>query len=157
MSERRSAGGDTLEPLDFLGTLWALEHALQAASKRMYQRLGITGTQRFVIRMLGRLPGIGAGELAVLLHDHPSTLTGVLARLVDQGLITRGVHPDDRRKAVLRLTDAGREVDLLREGTIEAAVSRAMASVSADQLAATREVLLTVVAELERVQGTTPP
>jgi DNA-binding MarR family transcriptional regulator len=135
--------------LAFLGVLWGLEHALQGASKRMAGRLGITGTQRFVIRMLGRQPGIGAGELADLLHDHPSTITGVLRRLSDQGLIVRRIHPTDRRRAVLRLTDEGRVFDALRSGTIEGAVSQALAGLSADDVSAARRVIDAVVGALD--------
>jgi DNA-binding MarR family transcriptional regulator len=135
--------------LTFLGELWALEHALQAASKRMAARLSITGTQRFVVRMLGRLPGIGAGELAELMHDHPSTITGVLQRLVQQGLVARRTHPEDRRRAVLHLTDAGRRFDQLREGTIEAAVDKALRSATPEDVVAARRILAAVVAALD--------
>src|SRR5580704_311880 len=67
--------------LDFLKLLWALDHGLQTASRDMERRLGVTGPQRMVIRIVGRFPGISAGELASVLHVHPSTLTGVLRRL----------------------------------------------------------------------------
>ena len=138
-----------IEPLELLGVLWALEHALQSASKRMAQRLGVTGTQRFVLRMLGRNPGLGAGELAELLHDHPSTLTGVLHRLVDHGLVTRKTDPADRRRVLLNLTEAGRTVDTLREGTIEASVARAISKLPVHSIAEARMVLETVILELE--------
>ncbi len=143
------APGDGEDVLAFLGVLWGLEHALQGASKRMAGRLGITGTQRFVIRMLGRQPGIGAGELAELLHDHPSTTTGVLRRLSEQGLIVRRVHPSDRRRAVLHLTEEGRAFDALRSGTIEGAVSQALAGLSAEDVAAARRVIDAVVGALD--------
>jgi DNA-binding MarR family transcriptional regulator len=141
--------GDGEDVLAFLGVLWGLEHALQGASKRMAGHLGITGTQRFVIRMLGRQPGIGAGELADLLHDHPSTITGVLQRLSDQGLIVRRTHPTDRRRAVLHLTADGRRFDELRGGTIEGAVEQALAGLSAEDVAAARRVIDAVVGALD--------
>src|SRR3954469_22948255 len=75
--------GDVLE---FMRVLWALDHALQSASKSMAARLGVTGPQRLVVRMVGRYPDISAGALARLLHVLPSTLTGVLQRLVARDL-----------------------------------------------------------------------
>ena len=60
--------------------LWALNHRLSSASKRMRARFGITGPQRLVVRVIGTTPGISAGALAVALHMDPSTLTGVLRR-----------------------------------------------------------------------------
>ncbi|MGE3703899.1 MAG: MarR family winged helix-turn-helix transcriptional regulator [Vicinamibacterales bacterium] len=106
--------------------LWALVHALQKTSKRMRQTLGVTGPQRLVIRVLGLLPGSSAGDLAAMLHVHPSTLTGVLARLVDQRYITRTPDPDDRRRSVLLLTRRGSQVNARLDGTAESSVSRAL-------------------------------
>jgi DNA-binding MarR family transcriptional regulator len=145
-AERSAAGEDTLS---FLGVLWALEHALQTGSKRMAHRLGVTGTQRFTVRMLGRNPGLGAGELAELLHDHPSTLTGVIQRLVEHGLVERRTDPEDRRRVLLDLTDQGREVDALREGTIESAVGSALQSLPPEHVRVAREVLQAVIGALE--------
>src|SRR5687767_11074366 len=68
------------DALDFLRTIWALDHQLQTASRRMEQVIGVTGPQRFVLRVLAIRPGITPGEVAKILHVHPSTLTGVLQR-----------------------------------------------------------------------------
>lgn len=134
--------------LEFLQLLWAVEHALQAVSKRMRVRLGVTSPQRLVLRMLGRNPTLRPGDLARMLHDHPSTLTGVLRRLEEHGLIERAVDAADRRRAVLRLTPAGQAIDTVQQGTIEAAVVRALDRLSADQIATARTVLTTILAEL---------
>jgi DNA-binding MarR family transcriptional regulator len=127
--------------LDFLRLLWAIDHRLQSASKYMVARLGITGPQRLVLRIVGRFPGIAAGRIATILHVHPSTLTGVLRRLEHQQLIRRRPDPRDGRRALLGLTAAGRTLDLRLEGTIEAAVERALAQVDGRQLRAARRVL----------------
>lgn len=126
--------------------LWAVHHALQSTSKRMNRDLGVTGPQRLVIRVVGRFPGISAGELAAMLHIHPSTLTGVLARLIDRKLLSRTPHPGDRRRIVLRLTEQGRRLDKVHAGTVEAAVRQALkATVPSDHAAAGR--LLARIAE----------
>lgn len=136
--------------LDFMRVLWALDHGLHSASKRMETQLGVTGLQRFAIRMLGRFPTISAGRLAEILHVHPSTLTGVLRRLEERGYILRRTDPNDARRALFALTTAGRSLNSLQSGTVEAAVRRALASVSERKLAATREVLEAVARELTR-------
>ena len=71
--------------LDFMRLLWAVDHALQSASKRMESAFGMTSPQRLVVRIVGRFPGIAAGRVAEILHVHPSTLTGVLKRLEARG------------------------------------------------------------------------
>src|SRR5258707_7526276 len=66
--------------LDFMRLLWAVDHALQSASKRMEATFGITGPQRLVVRIAGRFPGISAGRIAAILPVPPSTLTRILQR-----------------------------------------------------------------------------
>jgi len=121
--------------------LWAVAHGLARTSRRMTRTLGVTGPQRLVLRVVGLLPGASPGDLASIMHVHPSTLTGVLKRLVDQGLLVRGDDPRDGRRAVLRLTARGRRANVAEKGTVEAAIGRALAQVSARDRAATRRVL----------------
>jgi DNA-binding MarR family transcriptional regulator len=141
------------EVLQFMQLLWALVHTLQKTSKRMSRELGVTGPQRLVIRVVGLCPGVSAGELAAILHIHPSTLTGVLHRLVAQRLITRVPHLRDRRRAVLHLTAKGARVNDVRRGTVEAAVERALRTLSNRDRAAVRRVLTTITERLEQTAG----
>ncbi len=136
--------------LEFIRLLWALYHALQSTSKHMEARLGVTWPQRLTIRMIGHFPGISAGDLATLLHLHPSTLTGVLRRLTDRRLILRAADPLDARRALLWLTAGGHRINRGRRGTVEAAVTRAMASPPARRLRAVRAMIRELAKELDR-------
>jgi DNA-binding MarR family transcriptional regulator len=109
---------------------------------------GVTGPQRLVIRIVGRHPGIAAGRIAEILHVHPSTLTGILGRLVARGVVTRESDPADGRRALFSLTDAGAKLDQLRSGTVEAKVRRALSSLSVRELAAARRVLAAIAGAL---------
>jgi MarR family transcriptional regulator, organic hydroperoxide resistance regulator len=126
--------------LEFMRVVWALDHALQKTSKRMETMLGITAPQRLVIRILGRFPGMSAGLLAVVLHLHPSTLTGVLKRLQRRGLITRRADSRDRRRAIFGLTVKGRALDVEAEGTVEAAVRAAFEEIPGTKIKDAAEV-----------------
>ena len=55
----------------------------------MDDAFGVTGPQRLVIRIVGRFPGIPAGQLAATLRIHPSTVSDVVQRLERRGLIQR--------------------------------------------------------------------
>src|SRR5262245_4720115 len=127
--------------LQFMQLLWAVVHGLDRISKRMTAAIGVTGPQRLVLRVVGLFPGLSAGDLAQILHIHPSTLTGVLHRLVTQGLLERVDDPNDRRRAVLHLTSEGTRANAVRRGTVESAVAAALEQVSASDRAATRRVL----------------
>jgi DNA-binding MarR family transcriptional regulator len=137
--------------LDFMRALWALDHSLQSASKRMEARLGVTAPQRLVIRIVGRFPGISAGEVSEILHLHPSTLTGVLKRLQERGLVVRRADPADARRALLELTPRGRDVDGLRSGTVESAVRRALRRMPPAAVRTVREATEILAGELARL------
>jgi MarR family transcriptional regulator, organic hydroperoxide resistance regulator len=143
------------EVLEFMRLLWAVDHQLQSTSKRMEAQLGMTGPQRLVVRLVGQYPGISAGRLAQVMHLHPSTLTGILKRLVLRGLLKREVDPLDARRARFTLSEAGRAQDVPASGTVEAGVQRAFARVSTAQLMGAREVLIALAEELG-VENTAP-
>lgn len=136
--------------LQFMQRLWQLVHALDVASKRMARTIGVTGPQRLVIRMIGQRAGLTASALATTLGKHPSTLTGVLARLAARGLIVREQDAADRRLARFRLTPAGKRIDRERRGTVEAAVKRALARTSSSDVGRTSTLLAVLVDELAR-------
>lgn len=157
--KRRTSGAASAQPLadgalgpvlEFMRALWALDHALQSASKRLEARAGITGPQRLVLRILGRSPGLSAGQVSEVLHLHPSTLTGVLKRLEKRGLVERKADPADARRALLRLTARGAALDGQRSGTVEDAVKRALGRLPPATVRAARNLTEALVAELER-------
>lgn len=140
----------TGETLRFMQRLWELVHALAVRSKRMGRTLGVTGPQRLVIRVVGQSPDATAKQISDILGLHPSTLTGVLARLESQKMIQRRIDSADRRRVRFRLTAAGRRVDRERKGTVEAAVRRAMGRADRTMIAQTEALLALVVEELAR-------
>lgn len=152
MSSEETTGGAqpaTLGPvLDFMRLVWAVDHGLAARSKRMESQLGVTGPQRFVVRVVGRFPGISAGQLAEILHLHPSTLTGILQRLETAGMLKRKDDPVDRRRALFVLSAKGKRVDVPKAGTVEEAVRKTISGLKDAEIAAARRVLVALAAEL---------
>jgi DNA-binding MarR family transcriptional regulator len=144
------------EVLDFLRVIWRVDQALQRTSKRMQASSGITAQQRLVLRIVGRFPGIPAGQVARLLRVHPSTLTGLLKRLGAKGLIHRRTDPSDARRTLLSLTVKGRQRTGLQEGTVEAAVRTALERSSPGSVAAARAVLLRIAESLDAEAPSAP-
>ncbi len=127
--------------LSFMRSLWGVNHALESTSRGMKARIGVTGPERMVVRLVGRYPGISAGELASILQVHPSTLTGLLKRLARRGLLVRRADASDGRRALFILTAKGEAVDKVRRGTVEAAVTGALMSLSIRDVRVTASVL----------------
>ena len=149
MTDGTDAPGASDALLAFMRLIWAVDHELQSVSKRMHTRLGLTVPQRMALLLIGRTPGLLAGDLAELLHLHPGTVSGVVARLESAGLIVRAGDAADARRIRLSLTSGGRTVNRRREGTFEAAVRRVLAASSVRDLAATERVLTRLAGELK--------
>lgn len=133
--------------------LWSIEHRLQATSKRMEARLGITGPQRLVLRIVSRFPGISAGDLAQVVHLHPSTITGVVQRLVSKGLLTRERDPQDSRRIRLQPRRAAARYTRRSSGTVEGAVAGVLRRVPAARLRHARRLLEEIGAALDDSQA----
>ena len=78
-------------------------HADQKAAQ-----FDMTRAQWAVLARLDRCQGLKQTELAEMLDLQPITLTRLLDRLCDNGLIERRADPDDRRAKRLYLTPAAR-------------------------------------------------
>jgi DNA-binding MarR family transcriptional regulator len=70
------------------------------------RELGLTRSQCSVLAHLARHDGIQQGTLAEILEVEPITLTRLVDRLEQMGLVERQPHPTDRRIRLLRLTEA---------------------------------------------------
>src|SRR5262249_52872020 len=101
-----------------------------------------------VLRVVGQFPGLSAGELAHLIHLHPSTVTGILHRLVKRGLLERERDPADARRARLRLNPKAAVYTKTAPGTVEKAVTLALRRAGAGTVRAARRVLTEVARRL---------
>jgi DNA-binding MarR family transcriptional regulator len=60
-----------------------------------------------VLYHIRRAPGVTGGEIAAALGITVSTVSGLVGKLTERGLLARGTAPDDRRQAPLELTPEG--------------------------------------------------
>ena len=128
--------------LDFLRHLWRLNHALERASLRMDRRIGLTAQQRFLLRCIGRYPGITPGDAARVLHVDPGTVSSTIRRLEGKGLVARRRDPADRRRVTLGLTPAGRALDGSDPRTVEGAIDKLLAQATGAEIDATVATLV---------------
>jgi MarR family transcriptional regulator, transcriptional regulator for hemolysin len=90
-------------------------------------QFGMTRAQWAVLVRLDRFEGLNQSELAEMLDLQPITLTRLLDKLCDSGLIERRPDPDDRRAKRLFLTAAARpllgQLGVLGEETMAGALA----------------------------------
>jgi DNA-binding MarR family transcriptional regulator len=139
--------------LEFLQSLWRLNHALERLSGRMETALGVTAQQRLIIRWIGAYPGIVAGELAQVLHLDRGTVSASLKRLEAKGIIERRQDKEDRRRMPLHLTRKGKGLNRPTEGTAEHAVVRLLRGKHRTHTQSTREILEELAALLDQELG----
>jgi MarR family transcriptional regulator for hemolysin len=115
---------------------------------------GQTRAQWAVLLKLERHEGLKQSDLAEYLDIQPITLTRLVDRLCDNGLIERRADPNDRRAKRLFLTPAARplldrietQVEELAE-TVLAGVDRDAVGVLLSQLGLARENLRQAIAD----------
>ncbi len=97
----------------FIPTMRALAQAYQAfygCSDRHIRQMGLTSPQFDVIATLGGTAGMTMKEVAAKTLVTKGTLTGIVDRLEQKGLVRREVPPENRRSFRLVLTETGEAV-----------------------------------------------
>ncbi|PZP61618.1 MULTISPECIES: MarR family winged helix-turn-helix transcriptional regulator [Pseudoxanthomonas] len=82
----------------------------QAISAEYYRRFGLVMTEWRTMCVLGRYPGLSAGEVAEQTAMDKVAVSRAVARLLERGLVSRDIHGDDRRRSVLALSEKGRDL-----------------------------------------------
>jgi len=93
---------------EFGFTLNDVARMLRTYADQMAAQFGITRAQWVVLVRLDRFEGLKQSELAEMLELQPISLTRLLDKLCDGGLIERRADPVDRRAKRLFLTPAAR-------------------------------------------------
>jgi DNA-binding MarR family transcriptional regulator len=128
----------------------------------------ITGQDRLRSLRLELDLGIGKAELLIKLAQAPMTLreiaqaaevdpsaaTVAVDRLERRGLVQRGAHPDDKRRRLVHLTDAGQRAAATAQ-RILTDPPPALAALNAADLAALTRIFTTLNAHLEQAPPTT--
>ncbi|MBX7117746.1 MAG: MarR family transcriptional regulator [Gemmatimonadaceae bacterium] len=136
--------------LEFLRLLWRLNHAMERRSRRMQRDLGVTGSQRIILRLVGENPGLSAGRLAQLLHVDPGTLSSALGRLEAMDLLAREYDPNDRRRVQIRVTPQGERYRRHDPDTIEGSVLRSLGARSPEEVRLVVAVLTELAVDMDR-------
>ncbi len=89
-------------------SLYSTTIAINRTYKPMLDALGITYPQYLVLSTLWETDGQTIGAIADRLALEPSTITPLVKRLEQAGLLGRLRNPQDERQVQVRLTDKGR-------------------------------------------------
>jgi MarR family transcriptional regulator, 2-MHQ and catechol-resistance regulon repressor len=82
-------------------------HAFEKISNAHARSLDLTPPQFDIIATLGNTPGMPCKELGEKTLITKGTLTGVIDRLEEKGLVRRTIKMEDRRSMIVQLTEKG--------------------------------------------------
>jgi DNA-binding MarR family transcriptional regulator len=91
-----------------LDSIRRLVRLLRVSDRHAQADLGVSGAQLFVLTEIGKTPALSLGKLAARTRTDQSSVSVVVTRLVEAGLVTRDRDERDARRLVLHLTRAGR-------------------------------------------------
>ena len=127
-----------------------LRDAIMRLNRRMRQArpLGdLTLTQISALTSLGLAGALTPRELAEHERVQPPTMTKIIAKLEERGLVQRTPHPTDGRQVVLHATEAGRAAVAEQRRAGDAWLARALAELPPDD----RETLRRAAELLDRI------
>jgi DNA-binding MarR family transcriptional regulator len=138
-----------------VGCLRRLFKGLHEHSKAMQRQAGLSAPQAWALTILAAEPGLSLGELAERMHSHPSTVSGIVERLVGRRSVDRRPDPEDRRGIRLSLTSSGRRLLRRSPSPVQAGLQRALRAMPRRRRRLLRQALEEIVhaSELEQVEA----
>ncbi|HEX3677639.1 MAG TPA: MarR family transcriptional regulator [Sphingomicrobium sp.] len=116
-------------------------HALRKAFDRRAVGLGVTRAQWKVLFRLDRQPGLRQIELADMLDVEPITLSRIVDRLEESGLVERRADPSDRRAWRLHVTARAQPLIAKLRAIADDMIAEAFAGIDPKDIEITRQVL----------------
>jgi DNA-binding MarR family transcriptional regulator len=131
--------------------LLGAERRLRSRDSHRKEAGGLTNAQVRALFVLGSHEESTAGEIAEMARLSPGAVSGMLEELERQGIVARVRCPDDRRRVLVSLTDAGRAVLGERKRLWTGRWEDAMDGVDDADLEAAAEVMRRIAASLDGV------
>jgi DNA-binding MarR family transcriptional regulator len=119
--------------------------ALRLNTRSIEGKLGISLAQLFVLQQLSGKPADSLNELAARTATHQSSVSVVVRRLVDRGLVTRIASSADRRRVQIALTPDGEAILRGAPPTVQSDLMQGMSRMQPEQRAMLAELLETWV------------
>ena len=116
-------------------------HALRKAFDRRAVGLGVTRAQWKALFRLEREPGLRQIELADMLDIEPITLSRIVDRLEESGLVERLADPSDRRAWRLHVTARAQPLIAKLHAIADEMIADAFAGIDPKDIEITRAVL----------------
>jgi DNA-binding MarR family transcriptional regulator len=105
---RPSREASQLEVQSAVNDLRRIVRVLRESSRAVEEHVGVSGAQLFVLQALADSSAVSLNELAERTLTHQSTVSVVVKKLVERGLVSRVPSEVDGRRVEITLTREGR-------------------------------------------------
>ncbi len=114
-------------------------HDITRLSRAKAREVGFEGVMsqpgaRLVLSFLAIGDGVSQRELVAETHLRPPTVSVIIGKMEEEGMVERRRNPADRRETVIHLTDYGREVDRRGIESIKSADAAALTDLAEDEI-----------------------
>jgi DNA-binding MarR family transcriptional regulator len=123
------------DPATALNALRRIVRFLRIADREVESACSLSAAQLFVLHTLSETPALSLARVAERTLTDQSSVSTVVARLVERGLVNRKPSKTDRRRAELSLTAAGRRMVLTAPRPPQAHMIAAMQAMPAPRRA----------------------
>ena len=110
----------------------SIVRAFRVNTRAIELKMGISLAQLFVLQQLTERPADSLNELAERTATHQSSVSVVVRRLVERGLVSRTSSSSDRRRIEIAVTPAGRALLEDAPTTIQTQLMTALRRMSRD-------------------------
>ena len=129
-SEPEETTGDLSDIRRSMDAIRAVVRSLRLNTRAIEQKIGISLAQLYVLQQVAERPAESLNDLAERTATHQSSVSVVVRRLVDRGLVSRRSSTVDKRRVQIAVTPAGHAVLKGAPRTIQLRLVTAMDSLS---------------------------
>lgn len=113
------------EVAEIMDSIRHIFKALRVASIQFEKAVGLSAAQMFVLKKVHEEPWLSINDLALRTTTHQSSVSVVVKKLEERGLVCRAASPEDSRRSIIALTPTGEQIlgkapKMVQESMIEA-------------------------------------
>jgi DNA-binding MarR family transcriptional regulator len=139
-------------------TLDAFRHIVQALrSGSTGRRSSISGARLFALQQIAAHPDASINEIAARTFTHQSSVSVVIQRLVEAGLVVKVPAQDDRRRTRLAVTARGKRALARTAGPVQESLVSAVSSLPAGDRRTLARLMTTIAQAVTRGGRLKPP
>lgn len=141
LTSHASTASDVRSAERAMNAVRSIVRAQRINTRAIELKMGISLAQLFVLQQLAERPAESLNDLAERTATHQSSVSVVVRRLVDRGLVSRTASSSDKRRIEIALSPAGQQLLVGAPATIQSQLIAALGKLSASDQSTLADLL----------------